>query len=156
MADRSGWSRPAVCKLLWRQLLSWRSKEDGSLEKEQNRQTHPIQNQAPSQKNNSTRSKAQIKRREHDKSSVRAKVEHVFAVVKKQLRFRKTRYRGLQKQIAKMNMLFALSNLWLWLAGKCSPAVRQNWPYAQNSISWRLFSLHSTIEQQYSKTTIYH
>ena len=69
-------------------------------------------NRRPSQtKNNSARSKAKIKRREHEKSSVRAKVEHVFAVVKQQLRFRKTRYRGLQKQIAKMNMLFALANL---------------------------------------------
>lgn len=62
-------------------------------------------------KNNSARSQAQIKRREHEKSSVRAKVEYVFAVVKLQLRFRKTRYRGLQKQIAKMNIMFALANL---------------------------------------------
>lgn len=69
-------------------------------------------NRRPSQsKNNSNRSKAQIKRREHDKSSVRAKVEHVFAVVKGQLRYRKTRYRGLRKQAAKLNMLFALANL---------------------------------------------
>ncbi len=64
-----------------------------------------------SSKNNSIRSKAQIKRREHEKSSVRAKVEHVFAVVKQQLRFCKTRYRGLRKQIAKMNMMVALANL---------------------------------------------
>ena len=69
-------------------------------------------NRRPSQsKNKSARSQAQIKRHEHEKSSVRAKVEHVFAVVKLQLRFRKTRYRGLQKQIAKMNMMFALANL---------------------------------------------
>lgn len=69
-------------------------------------------NRRPSQsKKNSARSQAQIKRREHEKSSVRAKVEHVFAVVKLQLRFRKTRYRGLQKQIAKMNVMFALANL---------------------------------------------
>ena len=69
-------------------------------------------NRRPSQsKKNSARSQAQIKRREHEKSSVRAKVEHVFAVVKLQLRFRKTRYRGLQKQIAKMNIMFALANL---------------------------------------------
>ena len=69
-------------------------------------------NRRPSQyKKNSTRSKAQIKRREHEKSSVRAKVEHVFAVVKGQLRYRKTRYRGLQKQTAKLNMMFALANL---------------------------------------------
>ena len=69
-------------------------------------------NRRPSQsKNNSARSQAQIKRREHEKSSVRAKTEHVFAVVKLQLRFRKMRYRGLQKQIAKMNSMFALANL---------------------------------------------
>lgn len=57
------------------------------------------------------RSRAQIKRREREKSSVRAKVEHVFAVVKGQLRYRKTRYRGLRKQIAKLNILFVLANL---------------------------------------------
>ena len=66
----------------------------------------------PSQsKNNSARSQAQIKRREHEKSSVRAKVEHVFAVLKLQLRYRKTRYRGLQKQTAKVNILLTLANL---------------------------------------------
>ena len=79
-------------------------------------------NRKPSQyKNNSKRSQAQIKRREHEKSSVRAKVEHVFAVVKGQLRYRKTRYRGLQKQTAKLNMMFALANL--ILAGRPSRAA---------------------------------
>lgn len=69
-------------------------------------------NRRPSQnKHNSPRSKAQIKRREREKSSIRAKVEHVFAVVKRQLRYQKTRYRGLRKQTAKLNMLFALANL---------------------------------------------
>lgn len=69
-------------------------------------------NRRPSaSKNCSIRSKAQIKRREHEKSFVRAKVEHVFAVVKRQLRFCKTRYRGLRKQIAKLNMMFALAKL---------------------------------------------
>ncbi len=69
-------------------------------------------NRRPSQsKNKSVRSRAQIKRREHEKSSVRAKVEHVFGVVKGQFRYRKTRYRGLQKQTAKLNILFALANL---------------------------------------------
>jgi IS5 family transposase len=69
-------------------------------------------NRRPSaSKNCSIRSKAQIKRREHEKSSIRAKVEHVFAVVKRQLRFCRTRYRGLRKQIAKLNMMFALANL---------------------------------------------
>ena len=69
-------------------------------------------NRRPSQiSKKSIRSQGQLKRREHEKSSVRAKVEHVFAVVKGQLRYRKTRYRGLQKQTAKLNMMFALANL---------------------------------------------
>ena len=69
-------------------------------------------NSRPSQaKNAPARSRAQIKRREREKSSVRAKVEHVFAVVKSRFRYRKTRYRGLRKQTAKLNMVFALANL---------------------------------------------
>ena len=69
-------------------------------------------NRRPSQiSKKSIRSQGQLKRREHEKSSVRAKVEHVFAVVKGQLRYRKTRYRWLQKQTAKLNMMFALANL---------------------------------------------
>lgn len=51
------------------------------------------------------------KHREHEKSSIRTKVEHVFGVVKKQLQSRKTRYRGLRKQAAKLNIMFALANL---------------------------------------------
>ena len=51
------------------------------------------------------------KKREHKKSSIRCKVEHVFGVVKGQLKYKKTRYRGLQKQEAKFNIMFALANL---------------------------------------------
>ena len=69
-------------------------------------------NRRPSQiAKESPKSQGQLKRREHEKSSVRAKVEHVFAVIKGQLRYRKTRYRGLRKQTAKLNMMFALANL---------------------------------------------
>ena len=69
-------------------------------------------NKRPSQsKNKSVRSRAQIKRREHEKSSIRSKVEHVFAVIKGQLGFRKTRYKGRRKQQAKLNMMFALTNI---------------------------------------------
>lgn len=53
------------------------------------------------------------KRKEHQKSSIRCKVEHVFAVVKNLFCYRKTRYRGLRKQTAKLNMMFALANLYL-------------------------------------------
>ena len=51
------------------------------------------------------------KKKEREKSSVRAKVEHVFAVVKRQLGYRRTRYRGLKKQTSKINIIFALANL---------------------------------------------
>ena len=48
---------------------------------------------------------------EHAKSSIRCKVEHVFAVVKGMFRYRKTRLRGLPKVNAQLHMLFALANL---------------------------------------------
>lgn len=51
------------------------------------------------------------RRAEYKKSSVYAKTEHVFGEVKGFFRYRKTRYRGLQKQTDKLNMLFALANL---------------------------------------------
>lgn len=50
---------------------------------------------------------------EFNKSTVRSKVEHVFGVVKRLFRFRRTRYRGLQKQQAKIYITFALANLYL-------------------------------------------
>lgn len=50
---------------------------------------------------------------EFAKSTVRSKVEHVFGVVKRLFRFRRTRYRDLRKQQAKFNMIFALANLYL-------------------------------------------
>lgn len=53
------------------------------------------------------------KKKERQKSSVRCKVEHVFAVVKNMFHYRKTRYRGLRKQTAKLNIMFALANLYL-------------------------------------------
>ena len=53
------------------------------------------------------------KKKEHQKSSVRCKVEHVFAVVKRLFGYRKTRYRGLRKQTAKNYIMFALANLYL-------------------------------------------
>lgn len=53
------------------------------------------------------------KKKEHQKSSVRCKVEHVFAVVKRLFGYRKTRYRGLRKQTAKNYIMFAVANLYL-------------------------------------------
>ncbi len=69
-------------------------------------------NRKPSQiKKLSTSGQYYAKKAEHKKSSVRSKVEHVFGVVKKQLGYRRTRYRGLKKQTSKLNIMFALANL---------------------------------------------
>ena len=47
------------------------------------------------------------------KARIRAKVEHPFRVIKQQFGFAKVRYRGLAKNTARLNMLFAMSNLWM-------------------------------------------
>lgn len=47
------------------------------------------------------------------KASVRAKVEHPFRVIKQQFGYAKVRYRGLEKNTARLTMLFALGNLWM-------------------------------------------
>ena len=47
------------------------------------------------------------------KASIRAKVEHPFRVIKRQFGHVKVRYRGLKKNTAQLNTLFALSNLWM-------------------------------------------
>lgn len=92
--------------------LGAEKREDAITRNDQGKRIKYKINRRPSQsKNRSARSQGQIKRREYEKSSVRAKVEHVFGVVKGQLGFKKTRYRGLRKQIAKFNMMFALANL---------------------------------------------
>lgn len=92
--------------------LGAEKREDAIVRNQQGERIRYKINRRPSQsKHASARSQAQIKRREREKSSVRAKVEHVFAVVKNQLRYRKTRYRGLRKQIAKLNIMFALADL---------------------------------------------
>lgn len=71
-------------------------------------------NRKPSQiKKLSPSGQSRARKAERQKSSIRAKVEHVFGVVKKLFRYRKTRYRGLKKQNGKLHMLFALANLYL-------------------------------------------
>ena len=92
--------------------LGAEKREDAVVKNKKGKKIRYKINRRPSQsKKKSARSKAQIKRREKEKSSIRAKVEHVFAVVKIRFRYRKTRYRGLQKLAAKLNMVFALANL---------------------------------------------
>jgi IS5 family transposase len=47
------------------------------------------------------------------KASVRAKAEHPFRVIKLQFGFAKVRFKGLVKNMARLQMLFAMSNLWM-------------------------------------------
>ena len=47
------------------------------------------------------------------KAHVRAKVEHPFRIIKQQFGFQKTRLRGLAKNSCKINVLAALTNLFL-------------------------------------------
>ena len=54
------------------------------------------------------------------KASLRAKVEHPFHVVKNIFKHKKTRYKGLAKNDAQLNVLFALSNLYM-VRGKLCP-----------------------------------
>ena len=47
------------------------------------------------------------------KAGVRTKIEHSFKVIKRQFGFVKARYRGLKKNTAQLNTLFAISILWM-------------------------------------------
>ena len=53
------------------------------------------------------------RKRNREQSSIRARVEHVFRVIKRQFGFTKTRYRGLAKNKAQVNMWVGLANLYL-------------------------------------------
>ncbi len=90
-------------------------KREGAITRNTNGKTIRYKiNRRPSQcLNGLIRSKSQIRRREREKSSIRAKVEHVFGVVKNLFHFRMTRYKGRRKQESQLNMLFALANLYL-------------------------------------------
>ena len=47
------------------------------------------------------------------KAHIRSKVEHPFRVIKQQFGFQKTRLRGLAKNRCKINVMAALTNLFL-------------------------------------------
>ena len=57
--------------------------------------------------------KERLKRQEHGKASVRAKLEHPFRVIKRQFGLVMVRFRGLAKNTAHVVTLLALSNLWM-------------------------------------------
>jgi len=53
------------------------------------------------------------KAKNRNKSRVRAKVEHVFGVIKNVFGFRKARYRGLAKNLQRLEVAAALANLYI-------------------------------------------
>lgn len=55
------------------------------------------------------------KKRNRKHGSIRAKVEHVFRVIKCQFGYRSVRYRGLAKNTAQMFILTSLANLYMAL-----------------------------------------
>ena len=48
---------------------------------------------------------------EYRKSAVRCKVEHAFKIIKDTFGFRKVRYKGIAKNLNKLNVLFACANM---------------------------------------------
>ena len=52
------------------------------------------------------------------KSSVRSKVEHAFHIIKNRFGFTKVRYRGIAKNLHKLNMLLASANLLMYAEAK--------------------------------------
>jgi IS5 family transposase len=53
------------------------------------------------------------RKRNRRQSSIRARVEHVFRVIKRQFGYTKMRYRGLEKNTHQVNMLVGLANMYL-------------------------------------------
>jgi len=60
-----------------------------------------------------SRLSARQRKRNRKRSSVRARVEHLFRIIKRQFGYVKTRYRGLEKNAAQVCMLVGLANLYL-------------------------------------------
>ena len=54
---------------------------------------------------------------EHQKSSVRCKVEHAFLIVKRDFGYRKVVYKGIKKNLNRFHMLFACANLLMLIRG---------------------------------------
>lgn len=50
---------------------------------------------------------------EYRKSSVRSKVEYVFHIMKDIFKYKKVRYKGLEKNFAQQNLLLAFANLYM-------------------------------------------
>jgi IS5 family transposase len=62
------------------------------------------------------------RKKNRKKSSVRAKVEHPFRIIKDQWGHRKVRYRGIRKNTLQLHTLFALANLYMKRRQLLAPA----------------------------------
>jgi transposase, IS5 family len=65
-----------------------------------------------------------LRRKNRERSKVRARVEHVFAITKWQWRFNKVRYLGLQKSATRAFTALALANIYMFrglLMGQVRP-----------------------------------
>jgi hypothetical protein len=67
------------------------------------------------------------------KAQVRARVEHPFHIVKNIFKHKKARYRGLANNNAQLNVLFALSNLYM-VRGQLRPSGRSGAKCAGNGL----------------------
>jgi transposase, IS5 family len=54
-----------------------------------------------------------VKAKNRNKSNVRAKVEHAIGVIKRVFGFQKVRYRGLAKNLHRLEVSAALANLFM-------------------------------------------
>ena len=89
-------------------------------DRKQSRKTKTEEDQVPDQQTSVIHQKLSksgqyaAKKKEHQKSSVSLQSGTCLCIIKKYFfRYRKTQYRGLRKQTAKLNMMFALANLYL-------------------------------------------
>lgn len=55
---------------------------------------------------------------DYRKLSVRSKVEHAFHIIQNRFGFNKVRYRGIAKNLNKLNVLFASANLLMYAEAK--------------------------------------
>ena len=78
---------------------------------------------------------------EHDKSSVRCKIEHAFLMVKNQMGYAKVAYCEIEKNMNRFNVLFASANLLM-----CTRAGR-----TQDFVggAWHKFSFVRMVSRQF-------
>ena len=95
---------------------------------------------------------ASRKKRNRRHCAIRAKVEHVLRVLKCQFGYRKTRYRGIEKNGAQVFALLALANLYLARRkARGSELKSDDRPVAREKASSKIAALHhATFARKHS------